>query len=168
MAILVFNIPLTIFIVYCLWKGAKLLKSRKLVRGPLSLSLALVFLIFNYFSMYQAIDIISTMVAGGSRKVSIFYQYLTLPIIFFFTGYLCARNNENVVRENAVMVIFLGYMPVFLISFLIGYRIEDSSYTWYLCLSYPPMILIGAYVYYKNADNLGVIRTSQRVVSSSK
>ncbi len=81
---------------------------------------------------------------------------------------MSARNNENVVRENAVIMIFLGYMPVFLISFLIGYRIEDLSYTWYLCLSYPPMILIGAYVYYKNTGNLGVIRASQRVVRSSK
>ena len=120
--------------------------------GPESIGKSLAFLVFNYFAAYQLIKMISIMAFGGYYNITVFYQYLLLPIVFIFAGYLCGRNEERVIRFNAFFLIFLGVLPVTLITVLVGDNFGETKLGWYIWFSFPPSVLLGAYICHKQLE----------------
>jgi hypothetical protein len=117
--------------------------------GPESIGKSLAFLVFNYFAAYQLIKIISIVVFDGYYNITVFHQYLLLPIVFIFAGYICGRNEERVIRFNTIFLIFLGVLPVTFITVLVSYSLGETKFGWYIWFSFPPSVLLGAYIYHK-------------------
>ena len=126
--------------------------------GPESLGKSLAFLVFNYFAAYQLIKTVSIMTFGGYYNITVFHQYLLLPIVFILAGYICGRNEEKVIRFNAVFLIFLGILPVTFITVLVGDNLGETKFGWYIWFSFPPSVLLGAYIRHKKLEAKNITR----------
>jgi hypothetical protein len=155
---LLFKILILGVVLYCLYKGIKLIVSNKLMSGPESIGKSLSFLVFLLPSFFAVLLACTNFIQGSNPEFQTRYQFYLLAIVYFFTGHICARNSERVIKFNAFFLIFLGLLPVVVISFLVSTIVQKPTLLAHLLLLYPPSVLFGAYVYFKSTELPSEIR----------
>ena len=147
---LLFKLLVLVLVLFCLYKGLKLILSKKLMSGPESIGKSLSFLVFVFPCFFSVLLALTNFLQGPNPEFQTQHQFYLLAIVYFFAGHICGRNNERVIKFNAFFLIGLGLIPVVIMSFIMASVIEKPNILPHLLLVFPFSVLFGAFVYYKS------------------